>query len=377
MTETPGVLWTVLFFLLAIGPLVFVHEMGHYLVGRWCGVKAEVFSIGFGRELAGWTDRRGTRWKIGALPLGGYVRFAGDLSAASEPNEAWKALPPEEQARTFNAKPLWQRALVIVAGPVTNFLLAIAIFMGILGVYGQWQAPNVVGSVVAGSPAEKAGFAVGDRIVAVGDSAVSEFDEISAIVSLRPGVMMSFQIVRGGTAQRIMVAPAHKIVRDRFGNEIRLGQIGLGSAPPIRERLTPMQLPGAAVVQCWRVVKSMVDGLGQIVMGRISVKELGGPLKIAQYSGQTATLGFVAFLSFVALISINLGFINLLPIPTLDGGHLFFYAIEAVIRRPVSIMIQEWAYRTGFLALMALMLFVTFNDLASFGVWNRLSGLIG
>ena len=377
MTETPGVLWTVLFFLLAIGPLVFVHEMGHYLVGRWCGVKAEVFSIGFGRELAGWTDRRGTRWKVGALPLGGYVRFAGDLSAASEPNEAWKALPPEEQARTFNAKPLWQRALVIVAGPVTNFLLAIAIFMGILGVYGQWQAPSVVGSIVAGSPAEKAGFAVGDRIVAVGDRAVSEFDEISAIVSLRPGVMMSFQIVRGGTAQRIMVAPAHKIVRDRFGNEIRLGQIGLGSAPPIRERLTPMQLPGAAVVQCWRVVKSMVDGLGQIVMGRISVKELGGPLKIAQYSGQTATLGFVAFLSFVALISINLGFINLLPIPTLDGGHLFFYAIEAVIRRPVSIMIQEWAYRTGFLALMALMLLVTFNDLASFGVWNRLSGLIG
>ena len=145
MTETPGVLWTVLFFLLAIGPLVFVHEMGHYLVGRWCGVKAEVFSIGFGRELAGWTDRRGTRWKIGALPLGGYVRFAGDLSAASEPNEAWKALPPEEQARTFNAKPLWQRALVIVAGPVTNVLLAIAIFMGILGVYGQWQAPSVVG----------------------------------------------------------------------------------------------------------------------------------------------------------------------------------------------------------------------------------------
>ena len=377
MTETPGVLWTVLFFLLAIGPLVFVHEMGHYLVGRWCDVKAEVFSIGFGRELAGWTDRRGTRGKVGALPLGGYVRFAGDLSAASEPNEAWKALPPEEQARTFNAKPLWQRALVIVAGPVTNFLLAIAIFMGILGVYGQWQAPSVVGSIVAGSPAEKAGFAVGDRIVAVGDSAVSEFDEISAIVSLRPGVMMSFQIVRGGTAQRIMVAPAHKIVRDRFGNEIRLGQIGLGSAPPIRERLTPAQLPGAAVVQCWRVVKSMVDGLGQIVMGRISVKELGGPLKIAQYSGQTATLGFVAFLSFVALISINLGFINLLPIPTLDGGHLFFYAIEAVIRRPVSIMIQEWAYRTGFLALMALMLFVTFNDLASFGVWNRLSGLIG
>jgi regulator of sigma E protease len=235
----------------------------------------------------------------------------------------------------------------------------------------------VVGSVVAGSPAEKAGFAVGDKILAVGDSEISEFGQISDIVALRPGMTMSFLIERGGAERRITAVPALKIIKDRFGNQIRLGQIGLGSGKPISVSLTPLELPGAAVTQTVRVVKSMVDGLVQIIMGRISVKELGGPIKIAQYSGQTATLGFVAFLGFVALISINLGFINLLPIPTLDGGHLFFYGIEAVTRRPVSMIVQEWAYRSGFFALMALMLFVTFNDLASFGLWNRLSGLIG
>jgi regulator of sigma E protease len=377
MIETPGFLWTVLFFLLAIGPLVFVHEMGHYLVGRWCGVKAEVFSIGFGRALTSWNDKRGTRWQIGWMPLGGYVRFAGDMSAASEPSEEWKALPEAERNQTFQSKTLWQRALIVLAGPVTNFLLAIAIFMGIFAAYGQSKTPNIIGAVVAGSPAEKAGFAVGDKILAVGNSEITEFGQISDIVALRPGVAMSFLIERGGVERRIMAVPSLKIVKDRFGNEIRLGQIGLGSGKPVTMYLSPLELPGAAVAQTVRVVKSMVDGLVQIIMGRISIKELGGPVKIAQYSGQTATLGFIAFLGFVALISINLGFINLLPIPTLDGGHLFFYGVEAIIRRPVSMIVQEWAYRSGFLALMALMLFVTFNDLASFGLWDRLSGLIG
>ena len=377
MIETPGFFWTILFFLLAIGPLIFFHEMGHYLVGRWCGVKAEIFSIGFGREIAGWTDRRGTRWKIALLPLGGYVRFAGDMSAVSEPSEEWKALPVEERNQTFQSKALWQRALIVLAGPVTNFLLAIAIFIAVFAVYGQLKTPNIVGSVVAGSPAEKAGFAIGDKILAVGDTPISEFGEISDIVALRPGVAISFLVERGAVQRRIIAAPALKVLQDRFGNQIKLGQIGLGSGRPVSVTLSAAELPGVAVAQTWRTVKSMVDGLVQIIMGRISVKELGGPLKIAQYSGQTATIGFVAFLGFVALISINLGFINLLPIPTLDGGHLFFYAIEAVIRRPVSMMVQEWAYRSGFFALMALMLFVTFNDLTSFGLWNRLSGLIG
>jgi regulator of sigma E protease len=377
MIETPGFFWTILFFLLAIGPLVFVHEMGHYLAGRWCGVKAEVFSIGFGREITGWSDKRGTRWKIGWMPLGGYVRFAGDMNATSEPSDEWKALPEADRNQTFQSKKLWQRTLIVAAGPVTNFLLAIAIFMGIFAVYGQSKTTNIIGSVVGGSPAEKAGFVVGDRILAVGDSEITEFGEISDIVALRPGVAMSFLIERDGTQQRVIAVPALKIITDRFGNQVRLGQIGLGSGKPITVRLSPLELPSAAVKHTVRVVKSMIDGLVQIIMGRISVKELGGPIKIAQYSGQTATLGFVAFLGFVALISINLGFINLLPIPTLDGGHLFFYGVEAITRRPVSMIVQEWAYRSGFFALMALMLFVTFNDLASFGLWNRLSGLIG
>jgi regulator of sigma E protease len=377
MNETPGIFWTVLFFMLAIGPLVFVHELGHYLVGRWCGVKAEIFSIGFGREIGGWTDKRGTRWKIGWLPLGGYVRFAGDASADSGPNEDWKSLPTDEQAHSFQAKSLWQRALIVAAGPAINFLLAIVIFIGIFGVYGQLRTPAVIGSIVEGSPAAAAGFAIGDKIIAVGDQDVTEFGEIADIVALRPGVAMSFAVERAGKSLRILATPAQKVVRDRFGNETRLGQIGLGSGRPVAVRLALTELPGAAALHCWRVVKTMVDGLGQIILGRISVKELGGPLKIAQYSGQSATLGFVAFISFIAIISINLGFINLLPIPTLDGGHLLFYSIEAVIRRPVSLVVQEWAYRSGFLALMALMLFVTFNDLASFGLWSRLSGLIG
>lgn len=377
MNENPGIFWTILFFLLAIGPLVFIHELGHYLVGRWCGVKAEIFSIGFGREIGGWTDKRGTRWKIGWMPLGGYVRFAGDASADSEPNEGWKSLPVEEQKHSFQAKALWQRALIVAAGPVINFLLAIVIFIGIFAAYGQLRTPAVIGSIVTGSPADKAGFAIGDTIVAVGNQDVSEFGEIADIVALRPGVTIGFTVERGGQLLRILATPAPKVVRDRFGNETRLGQIGLGSARPVAMELSVAQLPGAAVLHCWRVVKTMVDGLGQIILGRISVTELGGPLKIAQYSGQSATLGFVAFISFIAIISINLGFINLLPIPTLDGGHLLFYSIEAIIRRPVSLVVQEWAYRSGFFALMALMLFVTFNDLASFGLWTRLSGLIG
>lgn len=377
MNETPGIFWTVLFFLLAIGPLVFVHELGHYLVGRWCGVKADIFSIGFGREIGGWTDKRGTRWKVGWLPLGGYVRFAGDASADSEPSEDWKSLPVDEQKHSFQAKALWQRALIVAAGPAINFLLAIIIFIGIFGVYGQLRTPAVIGSIVAGSPADVAGFAIGDKITAVGNQDVTEFGEIADVVALRPGVAMSFAVERNGKTFRIMATPAQKVVKDRFGNETRLGQIGLGSGRPVAVRLAITELPAAAALHCWRVVKTMVDGLGQILLGRISVKELGGPLKIAQYSGQSATLGFVAFISFIAIISINLGFINLLPIPTLDGGHLLFYSIEAIIRRPVSLVVQEWAYRSGFFALMALMLFVTFNDLASFGLWSRLSGLIG
>jgi regulator of sigma E protease len=377
MIQTPGFLWTVLFFLLALGPLIFAHELGHYLVGRWFGVKADVFSIGFGREVTGWTDKRGTRWKVGWLPLGGYVKFAGDMNAASTPSEEWKALPEAERAVTFQAKRLWQRALIVLAGPVTNFVLAVLIFMGIFAVYGQLRTPPVVGAITKASAAERAGFQLGDRIAAINGRSVHQFLDVASYVEMRPGEALSFSIVRSGEPITLLATPDENRLVDRFGNKTRRGLLGIGSTQTERVRLGVTELPGAAIRHTANIVRSMVDGVTQIIMGRRPLSELGGPIMIAKYSGQTATLGFAVFLGFVAMISINLGFINLLPIPMLDGGHLLFYSIEGVIRRPVPPEAQEWAFRSGFVALMALMLFVTVNDLASLNVWQRLTGLIG
>lgn len=377
MIETPGFFWTVLFFLLAIGPLVFIHELGHYLVARWCGVKSEVFSIGFGREVTGWTDRRGTRWKIGWMPLGGYVRFAGDANAASQEDDGWRALPEAERAVTFPAQPLWKRAAIVVAGPVANFLAAIAIFMALFAAFGMQQTPAVIGDMRAGSAAEKAGFQRGDRIVEINGRSMSWFGDVGRYVELRPGETLSFLVERQGVERRIMAAPDVDTTVDRFGNRGKRGLLGIQSGPPVFVEVPWYRLPVAAASNVVDITRSMIDGLGQLIMGKRSLKELGGPLMIAKFSGQTAMMGWITFLSFVALISINLGFINLLPIPMLDGGHLFFYAVEAVIRRPVPPQAQEWAFRSGFFALMALMVFVTINDLGSFGVWQRLSGLIG
>ena len=377
MTQSYGFLSTTLFFLLAIGPLIFLHEFGHYWMGRWCGVKADVFSIGFGNEVAGWTDARGTRWKLGWLPLGGYVKFAGDMGPASEPGSDWHALPVEERTKSFQSKSLWRRALIVAAGPMTNFIVAVLIFMGIFAAIGEQRTPNLIGVIQSGSAAAKADFKIGDRITAIDGRKITRFNDIARYVELRPKQVMTFEVIRADAPITILAAPGVDEMTDRFGNHISRGLMGFGSAQPVQVMLSPLELPGAAVRQTGAVLQSMVDGIIQIITGRRSIKELGGPIMIAKYSGQTAAIGGVAFLSFVAMISINLGFINLLPIPMLDGGHLFFYAVEGVIRRPVNVKVQEWAFRSGFGLLMALMLFTTFNDIASFGLWNRLSGLIG
>ncbi|HEX8525462.1 RIP metalloprotease RseP [Allosphingosinicella sp.] len=375
-TESPGFFWTVLSFLLVIGPLIFVHELGHYFVGRWFGVKADVFSIGFGREVAGWTDKRGTRWKLGWLPLGGYVKFAGDMNPASQPSAEWLALPPEERNRTFQAKPVWQRFLIVLAGPVTNFLLAIVMIAGFLMVLGEPRTPPVIGAVQPGSGAAEAGLQPGDRIVEIDGSSVSHFSDIARKVILRPGERMNVRFQRSGQARETNVLAKPVVERDKFGNEFKKGQLGIGPAEVVIE---PVSIGGAltgSVRMTWHVVTTTVEGLGQIITGRRSVKELGGPLKIAKFSGEQASLGLLAFLWFVAVISINLGFINLLPIPMLDGGHLLLYGIEGVRRKPLRPEAQEWAFRTGLAALLALMIFVTMNDLASFGLWSKLGGLI-
>jgi len=374
---SPGFLMTVLAFVAVIGPLVFVHEMGHYLVGRWCGVKAEVFSIGFGPELFGWVDRRGTRWRVAALPLGGYVRFKGDLNAASETDPAWLELPPAERRQSFPGKPLWQRAAIVAAGPTINLLFAIALLGGLAVVRGEVVNEPVIGRVAAGSAAQKGGLQPGDRIVRIMGRDIASFRDIAAIVALRPGEPLEYEIDRRGVRFERTVAAGVRIEKDRFGNTYRIGQLGIASGPFELRPVPLWRAPAVGVDQTWQITRTALDGLGQIVTGRRSVAELGGPLKIADISGQAASMGPESFLFFMALISINLGFINFLPIPMLDGGHLLFYAIEAVQRRPVSPQLQLLAYKSGLALLLTMMLLVTFNDLGSFGFWRSLSGLIG
>lgn len=377
MIETPGILLTILAFVLVIGPLVFLHELGHYLAGRWFGVKAEEFSIGFGREVAGFTDRRGTRWKFGWMPLGGYVRFAGDMNPASQPSPEWLALPAKARAQTFQAKPLWQRAIIVAAGPVTNFIVAILILAGFAMLYGEPRTPPVIDTVVAGGPAAAAGLQAGDRIVTIGERTVATFGDIGEYAILRPNEAVRIEYERAGARLQADAVIGQRVETDRFGNLYRLGMIGVRSGTPVFEPVSVFRAPMLGIRQTIGIVRTTLDGLGQIVSGRRSVSELGGPLRIAQVSGERLAMGPAQFVFLIALISINLGFINLLPVPVLDGGHLLFYAVEAVRRRPVEPQVMEWAFRGGFIAILALMLLVTLNDLGAFGVWRNLAGLIG
>ena len=378
MIETPGLLLTILAFVLAIGPLVFVHEMGHYLAGRWFGVKAETFAIGFGHEVFGLTDRRGTRWKIGWLPLGGYVKFAGDMNPASQPDAAWLLLPPEERARTFQAKPVWQRAIIVAAGPAINFVAAILILAGFACAYGEAVIPPVVGEVVTGSAAASSALRPGDRVTAIDGRTVTDFADIARYVQIRAGQRVTIEAMRGGVPFATDVTVGTDEQRDRFGNRYRIGRLGVRGTGTVDVRpVGLLRAPVVAVKRTGEIVRMMVETLGQVISGRRSVKELGGPVSIAKVSGEQMALGLDAFVFFVALVSINLGFINLLPVPMLDGGHLLFYAIEAVRRRPLEPAAQEWAFRGGLVAILALMLFVTFNDLGNLGLWKNIAGLIG
>jgi regulator of sigma E protease len=363
---SPSILMMVLAFLLVLGPLVLVHELGHYLVGRWFGIKADAFSIGFGKELLGWTDKRGTRWKISALPLGGYVQFAGDMNAASQPDgKGLASLSDEERGYVFHAKPLWQRALVVLAGPLTNLIVAIAIFASFNYLYGKVVASPVIAGFTQASAARDAGLKVGDRIIAIDGQAITRFDQVRERVIPYPGHTIAVLVERAAQRVEVNVPIASHIDRDQFGNEAHIGVIGIGSGKYQIVPVGPVEAVTLAGDQSFGIVKLMITGIKQIVVGERSVKELGGPLKIAKFSGEKLALGWPEFVYFAALISINLAFINLLPIPGLDGGHLAFYAAEAVRRKPLGARSQEWAFRTGMAFVLALMLFVTINDVAS------------
>jgi regulator of sigma E protease len=376
MLSQPPVWFILIAFLAALGPLVFIHEFGHYIVARIFGVGAESFSIGFGREVAGWTDKRGTRWKVGWLPLGGYVKFIGDMSPASIPGEV-APVSEEERKHSFHHRPVWQRFLIVLAGPMANFLLAIAIFAGFYMAYGKPETPAVVGRVSPGSAAEHAGLRDGDRILSVGGTRTRYFQDIQGVTSLHANYRVNVRYERGGVVHAVPVKLGSEERADEFGQKYVVGLLGVAPPRLVYQRLSPFQAVPAATVATFNVTRMIVQITGQIITGDRSAKELGGPLRMAQIAGQRASLGWFDFAYLLALFSINLGFINLLPVPMLDGGHLALYTIEAVRRRPVSLQAQEWAFRGGLAALLALLLFTTLNDLGSFGLWESVGRLIG
>lgn len=367
-------LWLVLIaFTCLLGPLVFFHELGHYFVARLFGIPAEAFSIGFGHELAGWTDKQGTRWKIAWLPLGGYVKFVGDMTPASNPAEL-ESIPEHLRGRAFQLRPVWQRFLVVLAGPAANFLLAIAIFAAFFAVVGMPQTENIVFKVEPGSVADKAGIKPGDRILSVSGHETPSFEDISNFVLMRPAEPATIVVQRHDQRFRVPLTIGTATDRDRFGHTYQVGRLGIYADSRTYVKPSPLDLIPAATGYTAEITRSMVDGLWQVISGRRSVSDLGGPVKIAQYAGESASLGALPFVQLLALFSINLGFINLLPVPMMDGGHLFFYAVEAIRRRPLSAQALEWAFRGGFALIITLLLFLTGNDL---GLWNTLQRLIG
>ena len=372
-------LYYVIGFPLLLGPLVTIHELGHYLVGRWLGVKAEAFSVGFGKEIWGFTDRRGTRWKLSVLPLGGYVQFKGDMNPASIPDpQAARHASAEERQGSFHHAALWKRALIVFAGPATNILLTLAIFAGFFAFYGKpvpadAEQQLAVAEFAEVSPAREAGIEVGDRIVAVEGERMEDFRDVQDSIMLYPGRTLDITVDRGG-AERTFAVPVRSVeMEDRFGNVSKVGLIGIASGASAFE-FEPQGVIaslGLAVDHSIGIVDMMVTGIGQIFTGERSVQELGGPVKIAKFSGEQLSLGGMAFINFVALISLNLAFINLLPIPALDGGHLAFYAAEAIRRKPVGPRGTEVAYRAGVALVLMLMVFVTINDLVHLPVFGN------
>ncbi|MEQ8600378.1 MAG: RIP metalloprotease RseP [Devosia sp.] len=354
-------------FLVVLTVIVFVHEMGHYLVARWNGVAIHTFSVGFGRELVGWNDRHGTRWRISAIPLGGYVRFVGDMNPASVPDpEAAANVDPALAPRLFVNKNVWQRIAIVAAGPLANVLLTFLILYALLLGYGRYTIPPVISEVVSGSVAETAGFLPGDEIVAVDGYAVRGFEDFQRYVATSPERPVVVDLVRAGAERTLTLVPEAVEIEDRFGNDQRIGRIGVSRDVEETDvtlyRPGPIEAVGMTFEEIRFIVQRTAAFLGDFFVGRGDVEQLGGPVKVAKVSGEVATLGFVALINLMALLSLNIGIFNLLPVPMLDGGHLLYYFIEAVRGRPLSMRIQEIGFRFGFALVLALMVFTLFND---------------
>ncbi len=356
-------------FLLVLTIIVFVHEMGHYLVARWNGVAIQAFSIGFGRELVGFTDRHGTRWRISAIPLGGYVRFVGDMNASSnmaDPEVVANA-PPDLQRQLFVNKNVWQRIAVVVAGPAANVLFTFFVLYALLVGFGRYTISPVIDEVTAGSVAAEAGLMGGDLVVAVDGFKVRGFEDLQRLVATAPERPVTILFERDGAPQTIVLTPESSMTTDRFGNEHRVGRIGVGKDIDATDvtvyRPNPVEAVGMTFEEMRFIIDRTAAFLGDFFVGRGDVDQLGGPVKVAQVSGQVATLGIVALINLMALLSLNIGIFNLLPIPMLDGGHLLYYGVEAVRGRPLSQRVQEIGFRFGLAIVFTLTIFTLINDI--------------
>ena len=359
---------TIIPFLFVLTIVVFVHEMGHYLVGRWCGIGVREFSVGFGPELVGFNDRRGTRWKLSAIPLGGYVKFVGDMSVTSDPtSQEAQGLSAEERRVAFHVQPVWKRAATVFAGPAFNFLLTIAVFAVMFSIYGRTVTEPMVAEVRPDTPAAEAGFLPGDRFVSVGGQRVVTFADVQRLVSGRAGDPISFVMARGDAEVTLTATPELVEQTDALGNTIRIGIIGVVNnetmGQPRHIAYGPAESVTEAVKETGYIIARTGQFLTRFVSGREDRCQLGGPVRIADMAGKAASLGFEWLVQLIAILSVGIGILNLLPIPPLDGGHLAFYGVEAVMRRPVSERLMEMFYRVGMVAVLGFMAFVFWNDL--------------
>lgn len=365
-------------FLVVLSILVFVHELGHYLVARWCGVRVEAFSIGFGKELFGFRDKHGTRWKMCLIPLGGYVQMFGDADPTSSTTKLEKveALSEEEKKQAFYHKAVWQRGLIVAAGPAINFLYAIVVLAALFSIQGQIYSPSEVGGLVEGGPAEKAGIEIGDKIVAVNGIRIERFQELQREVNVNLGAEMTFRILRNGEELTVKASPDVVTQTDNFGFKHQIGRIGIVSTNKAEIKQHNV---GSAIVaslqETWSMTVSTLKAIGQMISGTRSTDELGGVIRIGAYAKEFSDAGILSLLMFSALISVNLGLINLFPIPLLDGGHLVFYAYEAVFRKPMPEKIRMTALKVGYVFVITLMLYATFNDLFQLKVFSFIAKL--
>jgi regulator of sigma E protease len=359
----------VVVFLIVLTILVFVHEWGHYWVARRAGVRVEVFSIGFGPEIYGWTDKHDTRWKISAIPLGGYVKMFGEADLGWEEEEEAEPLPPEEKAVSFHHKKLWQRSAIVAAGPIANFIFAAVLVALLAGIVGTARPLAAIGEVQPGSAAAEAQLQPGDRVTAIDGEPIKWFDDLRRMISAKPGQDLSLDVVRGAETLTVSVTPQPHTVE---GAEAPVGLLGVRFDPEAVEyiRQGPIDAVSTGVGYTVGMVTRIFGVLGEIVSGHRSTEELGGPLRIAQLSGDIAQLGLKELMMFMAALSVNLGLINLFPIPVLDGGRLVFYAAEGLRGRPVAPKIEEYGMRVGLALVLFLVVFVTWNDITQMP-WDR------